>query len=205
MSGDSVWVSTVGKNTLVDGHTGATILGQAVTDVKPDNYLMANGETYTDLFSSAFFGYIPGSIGETSTFLCILSGLFLMITGVASRKIIISAFLGGALMATIFNLFAVNEYMSLSPLIQLSLGGFAFGVIFMATDPVTASQTNTGKYIYGFFIGLFAILIRVFNPAYPEGIMLSILFMNAMAPLIDHYVIAGNIKKRQKRIKPIQA
>jgi Na+-transporting NADH:ubiquinone oxidoreductase subunit B len=115
-----------------------------------------------------------------------------------------SVFTGGFLMAVIFNFFGLNTLMQISPLHHLVLGGFAFGAIFMATDPVSATQTNTGKYIYGFLIGLLAILFRVFNPAYPEGMMLAILFMNVMAPLIDHYVIEANIKKRLKRLTPLK-
>jgi len=113
----------------------------------------------------------------------------------------LSVFLGGFVMAALFNVFGLNTLMQLSPIHHLVLGGFAFGAIFMATDPVTAAQTTTGKYIYGFLIGLFAILLRVFNPAYPEGMMLSILFMNVMAPLIDHYVVQANIRRRIKRVK----
>jgi Na+-transporting NADH:ubiquinone oxidoreductase subunit B len=113
----------------------------------------------------------------------------------------LSVFIGGLMMAAIFNVFGVNTLMQISPLHQLVLGGFAFGAIFMATDPVTAAQTNMGKYIYGFLIGLFAIMIRVFNPAYPEGMMLAILFMNVMAPLIDHYIVKANINSRLKRVK----
>jgi Na+-transporting NADH:ubiquinone oxidoreductase subunit B len=113
----------------------------------------------------------------------------------------LSVFVGGYFMAWIFNTFAVNPFMEVPPLTQLVMGGFVFGAVYMATDPVTAAQTNTGKYIYGFLIGLFAIMIRVFNPAYPEGMMLAILFMNIMAPLIDHYVVGANIKRRLKRLK----
>lgn len=199
LSGDKVWISLAEGVNTIDGYTGATILGQAINNV--DTFIAVNGNPYENLLNSAFIGSIPGSIGETSTLLCLLGGVFLMFTGVASWRIILSAFVGGFIMTTIFNTFAVNKYMELSPLLQMSLGGFAFGIIFMATDPVTAAQTNTGKYIYGFFAGFFSILIRVFNPAYPEGVMLAILFMNIMAPLIDHYVIEANINKRLKRIK----
>jgi Na+-transporting NADH:ubiquinone oxidoreductase subunit B len=112
----------------------------------------------------------------------------------------LSFFVGGLVMAGIFNAFAVNEFMGLNPIHQLMLGGFMFGMVFMATDPVSSAQTETGKYIYGFLAGFFGIMIRVFNPAYPEGIMLAILFMNVMAPLIDHYVVEANIKRREKRL-----
>ena len=115
----------------------------------------------------------------------------------------ISVFVGGYAMALIFNIFAVNPFMEVPPMTQLIMGGFVFGAVYMATDPVTATQTNTGKYFYGFLIGFLAIMIRVVNPAYPEGMMLAILFMNVMAPLIDHYVIQANIKRRLKRLKVI--
>ena len=148
----------------------------------------------------SFIGFIPGSIGETSALAIGLGALLLLITGIASWRIMLSTFVGGYVMALLFNLWGANPFMELTPLHQLVIGGFAFGAVFMATDPVTGSQTNTGKYIYGFFIGVFAIMIRVFNPAYPEGVMLAILFMNIMAPLIDHYVVAANIKRRLKRV-----
>jgi Na+-transporting NADH:ubiquinone oxidoreductase subunit B len=131
----------------------------------------------------------------------LIGAAILLYTGIGSWRIMVSVFLGGFLMAAIFNVFGDNSLMRISPLHHLVLGGFAFGAIFMATDPVTAAQTNTGKYIYGFLIGMFAIMIRVFNPAYPEGMMLSILFMNVMAPIIDHSVIRANIKRRLKRVK----
>ena len=111
----------------------------------------------------------------------------------------LSVGIGGYIMALIFNMWGATPFMEVAPLTQLMIGGFAFGAVFMATDPVTATQTNTGKYIYGFFIGFFAIMFRVFNPAYPEGMMLAILFMNVMAPVIDHYVLNANIQKRLKR------
>jgi Na+-transporting NADH:ubiquinone oxidoreductase subunit B len=149
----------------------------------------------------SFIGTIPGSIGETSALACLIGAAILFFTGIGSWKIILSCFVGGFVMAAIFNIFGYNALMQIPPVHHLVLGGFAFGAVFMATDPVTATQTNTGKYIYGFFIGLLAIMLRVFNPAYPEGVMLAILFMNIMAPLIDHYVIQANIKRRLKRAK----
>ena len=134
--------------------------------------------------------------------IAILIGAFILLfSGIGSWRIMLSALLGGALMAVIFNIFSLNTLMSFPWYQHLLVGGFAFGVVFMATDPVSATQTNKGKYIYGFLIGFLAIMIRVFNPAYPEGIMLAILFMNVMAPLIDHYVIQNNINSRLKRLK----
>ena len=206
MSGDQVWVNTSGGET-VDGYSGATALGDLATttglglDNPATDAVMAQfgvGGDYS--LMNAFFGLIPGSIGETSAFLILLGGLYLVFKGVGSWKIMLSFFIGGFVMAGIFNLFAVNEFMGLNPLHQLMLGGFMFGMVFMATDPVSAAQTETGKYIYGFLAGFFGIMIRVFNPAYPEGIMLAILFMNVMAPLIDYYVVEANIKRRAKRI-----
>ncbi|MGM0613369.1 MAG: RnfABCDGE type electron transport complex subunit D, partial [Bacteroidota bacterium] len=144
---------------------------------------------------------IPGSIGETSTALIIVGAIILLFTGVGSWRIMLSAVAGGLIMGLLFNLWGANEFMTIPAHHQLVMGGFAFGVVFMATDPVSGSQTNKGKYIYGFLIGFLAILIRVFNPAYPEGIMLAILFMNVMAPLIDYYIIQANIKQRAKRAK----
>lgn len=196
MSGDEVWINTtVGEGqTLVDGYSGATPLGNAAAGL---------AEKIPGTMES-FIGVIPGSIGETSTIACLIGAAILVYTGIGSWRIITSVFVGGFLMALIFNLFGLNTLMQITPLHHLVLGGFAFGAIFMATDPVSAAQTNTGKYIYGFLVGMFAILFRVFNPAYPEGMMLSILFMNVMAPLIDHYVVAANIKRRLKRVKPAQ-
>jgi len=206
MSGDQVWVNTTGGET-VDGYSGATALGDLATttglgldDPATDAVMAQFGVGGDYSLMNAFFGLIPGSIGETSAFLILLGGLYLVFKGVGSWKIMLSFFIGGFVMAGIFNLFAVNEFMGLNPLHQLMLGGFMFGMVFMATDPVSAAQTETGKYIYGFLAGFFGIMIRVFNPAYPEGIMLAILFMNVMAPLIDYYVVEANIKRRAKRI-----
>jgi Na+-transporting NADH:ubiquinone oxidoreductase subunit B len=148
-----------------------------------------------------FIGTIPGSIGETSVLMILIGAALLLLTKVASWRIMVSGFAGAALMGFIFNLWGANPLMQTPWWQHLLLGGLAFGVIFMATDPVTAAQTRKGKYIYGFFIGMLAIMIRVFNPAYPEGVMLAILLMNVVAPTIDFYVVQGNIKKRKKRFE----
>lgn len=203
MSGSEVWVSE-----KADGYSGATALGElaGTIDMKieqgrqvVDSMFYAADAKYS-LFNS-FFGLIPGSIGETSAFAILIGALILLFTGVASWRIIFSFFVGGYVMAFLFNLWGANAFMEIDAIHQLMIGGFMFGMVFMATDPVTASQTNTGKFIYGFLGGFLAILIRVFNPAYPEGVMLAILFVNVMAPLIDHYVINANVKRRLKRIK----
>jgi Na+-transporting NADH:ubiquinone oxidoreductase subunit B len=193
MSGDEVWINTSLQQgqQLVDGFSGATPLGNAAAGI---------AEKIPGFWDS-FFGFIPGSIGETSTLACLIGAGILLYTGIGSWRIMVSVLAGGFIMALIFNLVGATVLMQISPFHQLVLGGFAFGAVFMATDPVTAAQTNTGKFIYGFLIGVFAILIRVFNPAYPEGMMMAILFMNVMAPLIDHYVVQANISRRLKRIK----
>lgn len=203
LSGSEVWVSE-----KADGYSGATALGDlaGTIDMKiekgrqvVDSMFYAVDAKYS-LFNS-FFGLIPGSIGETSAFAILIGAAILLFTGVASWRIILSFFVGGFVMASLFNLWGANAFMEVEAIHQLMLGGFMFGMVFMATDPVTASQTNTGKIIYGFLGGFLAILIRVFNPAYPEGVMLAILFVNVMAPLIDHYVINANVKRRLKRVK----
>ncbi|MDP4877792.1 MAG: NADH:ubiquinone reductase (Na(+)-transporting) subunit B [Schleiferiaceae bacterium] len=209
MSGDKVWINTTSADggQLVDGYSGATALGDLATTVgqgmgnpSTETVMAQFGPEGTYSLMNAFLGLIPGSIGETSAALILLGGLFLVFKGVGSWRIMVSFFIGGFVMAAIFNAFAVNEFMGLNPLHQLMLGGFMFGMVFMATDPVSAAQTTTGKLIYGFLAGFFGIMIRVFNPAYPEGIMLAILFMNVMAPLIDHYVVEANVKRRAKRL-----
>jgi len=198
MSGDKVWIAGLGDGTgIVDGYSGATILGQAASNTS--TFVNGLGESYTTM--DMFLGFIPGSIGETSTLAILIGAVILILTGVASWKVIFSVFAGGAVMGLILNLFAVNEFMALPFWEHLLLGGFAFGAVFMATDPVTATQTEKGKWIYGFLIGFLAILIRVLNPAYPEGVMMAILLMNVFAPLIDHYIVESNIKKRLKRAK----
>lgn len=209
MSGDQVWVRTadtfgMGKGTVIDGFSGATPLGQiAVTDAGSFGEFTFQGITGQPLsISDMFFGFIPGSIGEVSTFAILLGAVLLIATGVGSWKTILSVFLGGAVAVVLVNLFAQNAIMEMPMQYHFLLGGFAFGAVFMATDPVTSARTEKGKWIYGFLIGLLAITIRVFNPGYPEGMMLAILFMNAFAPLIDFYVIDGNIKRRLKRATP---
>ena len=186
MSGDKVWIAD-----KADAFSGATPLGNA---------LVGNFDQLPSLHDM-FFGFIPGSVGETSTLAILIGAVILLITGIASWRVMFSVFAGGYLMGLIFNLAGANEYMNLPPYYHLVMGGFAFGAVFMATDPVTAAQTNKGKYIYGLLIGMIAVLIRVVNPAYPEGMMLAILLMNVFAPLIDHYVLEANIKRRLKRIK----
>ena len=207
MSGDKVWVTGAVERTKeiaagakLDAISGETILGSLAQN-KDVGYSIAD----------MFYGFIPGSIGETSTLLIILGALFLIFTKVGSWRIMLSSVLGAITMGLIFNqvvnmgvITESSKFFSLmnTPFWEhLILGGFAFGVVFMATDPVTAAQTNKGKWYYGFFVGFISILIRVFNPAYPEGVMLAILLMNVFAPTIDHYVIKGNIKHRAKRLR----
>jgi len=200
MSGDKVWMA--GNEASVDGFTGSTALGDLATFMS-DKPVFENLEAYTNNYSflDSVWGIIPGSIGETSLIAIMLGALILLFTGVGSLRIMASFFIGGYVMGLILNAFGGNEFLDLPAHFHLAIGGFAFGAVFMATDPVTASQTATGKIIYGFLGGVIAILIRVLNPAYPEGVMLAILFMNVMAPIIDHYVVQGNIKRRLKRVK----
>ena len=207
MSGDKVWVegavertNQIAAGANLDAISGETILGS-----------LAQNKEAAYSISDMFFGFIPGSVGETSTLLIILGGLFLIFTKIGSWRIMLSSVLGAIVMGLIFNQVVssgvITETSKFYGLMStpfwhhLLLGGFAFGTVFMATDPVTASQTNKGKWIYGFLIGFISILIRVFNPAYPEGVMLAILLMNVFAPTIDHYVVQGNVKKRLKRVK----
>lgn len=206
MSGDQVWVRTagtfgMGNGSVVDGYSGATPLGQiATTDAGGFADFTFQGITGQPLsISDMFFGFIPGSIGEVSTLAILLGAVILIATGVGSWKTILSVFLGGLAAVLLVNLFAQNAIMEMPVHYHFLLGGFAFGAVFMATDPVTSARTERGKWIYGFFIGLLAVAIRVFNPGFPEGMMLAILFMNAFAPLIDFYVIDANIKRRMKR------
>ncbi|HOV36289.1 MAG: Na(+)-translocating NADH-quinone reductase subunit B [Bacteroidetes bacterium ADurb.BinA261] len=208
MSGDQVWVRTgstfgMGKGTVVDGFSGATPLGQlATTDAHSFADFSFRGITGQPLTTSdMFFGFIPGSVGEVSTLAILLGAILLIATNVGSWKTMLSVFLGGLFTVTLVNLFAANAAMEMPANYHFLLGGFAFGAVFMATDPVTSARTETGKWIYGFLIGLIAVTIRIFNPGYPEGMMLSILFMNAFAPLIDFYVVDANIKKRLKRVE----
>lgn len=197
MSGDKVWVALSSSDKVVDGYSGATILGNA-----------ALGNVDYNIFD-AFIGLIPGSIGETSTIAILLGAIFLIITGIGSWQIMTATVAGGVTMGLIFNAFAgvsglseaTAAYFTMPFWHHLVIGGFAFGAVFMATDPVSAAQTARGKWIYGFLIGLTAVLYRVINPAYPEGMMLAILLMNTFAPLIDYYVIQSNINRRLKRVK----
>ncbi|MCT4602519.1 MAG: NADH:ubiquinone reductase (Na(+)-transporting) subunit B [Marinifilum sp.] len=200
MSGDAVWIAE-----KADSFSGATPLAHAASlaDFK------GGSESATSIIEQhlsnswdMFVGLIPGSIGETSTLAILIGAVILIATGIGSWRIMLSVFAGGLVMGTIFNLIGVNAYMTDIPAYQhLLLGGFAFGAVFMATDPVSATQTTRGKYIYGFLIGLLAVLIRVVNAGFPEAMMLAILFMNTFAPLIDHYVVQGNVKRRLKRVK----
>jgi Na+-transporting NADH:ubiquinone oxidoreductase subunit B len=146
-----------------------------------------------------FFGFIPGSIGETSTLMCLIGAAILILTGMGSWKIIVSVFGGAYLTGLLLNAVAVNAFMGMPAEYHLVMGGLAFGAVFMATDPVTAAQTEKGKWIYGILIGVLTVIIRVFNPAYPEGIMLAILLMNVFAPLIDYYVVKANKNRRLQR------
>ena len=200
MSGDKVWMA--GEEATVDGFSGATALGDLASFMS-DKPVFENLSGYNLQYSlcDSFFGMIPGSIGETSTLACLIGAIILIFTGVASLRIIATFFAGGLVMGYLLNLIGGNPYLDLPAVNHLVIGSFAFGAVFMATDPVTAAQTSKGKLYYGFFGGVVAILIRVLNPAYPEGVMLAILFMNVMAPIIDHYVVQANINKRLKRLK----
>lgn len=196
ISGESVFVRT--GETVIDGFSGATPLGQigTATEAVQVTDTMGNALSLWDMF----IGLIPGSIGETSK-LCILAGaVILLVTGIASWRTMLSVFVGGIATAQIFNLIGTTPAMQLPAIEHILLGGFAFGAVFMATDPVTSCRTRNGKYIFGFLTGMFAILIRVLNPGYPEGMMLAILMMNSFAPLIDYIVVEKNIKRRLKRI-----
>ena len=207
MSGDKVWIhGAVERDQMIaagenlDAISGETILGS-----------LAQGKEAGYEIMDMFYGFIPGSVGETSTLLILLGGLFLIFTKIGSWRIMLSSVLGALTMGLIFNGLVnadvISEgskfygLMSTTFWHHLLIGGFAFGTVFMATDPVTASQTNKGKWIYGFLVGFISIMIRVFNPAYPEGVMLAILLMNVFAPTIDHYVVQGNVKRRMKRLK----
>lgn len=203
MSGDKVWVhQAVERAGGPDAISGETVLG-----------FLAQGKSTEMSYSVAdmFFGFIPGSVGETSTILILLGGLFLIYTKIASWRIMVSAVVGALVMGLIFNAVVdagviaetskFYELMNFTFWQHLLVGGLAFGIVYMATDPVTGAQTNKGKWYYGFFIGFISVLIRVFNPAYPEGVFLAILLMNVFAPTIDHYVIRGNVNKRLKRAK----
>ncbi|MBS0010099.1 MAG: NADH:ubiquinone reductase (Na(+)-transporting) subunit B [Bacteroidales bacterium] len=192
MSGDKVWIAGLVKGEgVADTFSGATPLAQAAL------YEIDSMPSVMEMF----IGTIPGSVGATSTLAILLGAAILIFTGVGSWKIIVSVFAGGLGMGLLINAFAVNPYMEIPAWHHLIMGGFAFGAVYMATDPVSGSQTETGKWIYGLLIGVLAVMIRVFNPAFPEGIMLAILFMNVFAPLIDYYIVQANISRRLKRAK----
>ena len=191
MSGEQVWFSNwTMMGAQVDGVSGATALEQLST---------TGAMSFSNL--DAFLGFIPGSFGETSTLAILIGAVILLFTGIASWRTMLSVFAGGLVMGLVFNLIGATPYMQIPAWQHLIVGGFAFGAVFMATDPVTSAQTNTGKYIYGFMVGILAVMTRVINPAYPEGMMLSILFMNALAPLIDYCVVEANIRRRNNRVK----
>ena len=186
MSGDSVWIAADLWGS--DAIAGATPLGE-----------LAAGTMPTASALDMLIGTIPGSTCETSVIAILLGAVVLLVSGIASWRTMLAVMLGGGAMGLLFNLIGANTYMQLPFYYHYLIGGFMFGAVFMATDPVTSAQTNTGKWIYGVLIGLFAVLLRVVNPAYPEGMMLSILLMNSFAPLIDHCVVASNIRRRAKR------
>ena len=190
MSGNTVWVA----DSVADGVSGETVLGALAGGVDPN----------TSVFDM-FMGYIPGSVGETSVLMILLGAGLLIITGIASWRIMISCLVGGSLMGFFFNIIgsSTNDLLNFPWWQHLMVGGFAFGLVFMATDPVSGAQTNKGKWIYGFLIGVFAILIRVVNPTLPEGMMMAILLMNVFAPTIDHYIIEANVKRRKKRLQKV--
>jgi Na+-transporting NADH:ubiquinone oxidoreductase subunit B len=209
ISGD-VWTYYGEDNQqVVSGYSGATplSLGASTVDNQDSESLLNLLDGYSNdisqsefySFSNMFIGSIPGSIGETSALMCLIGAFILIFTGVGSWRIMLSVFIGAYVMGSIFNLIGSNEFMLISPEYHFVFGGLAFGAVFMATDPVSAAQTETGKWIYGFMIGFLTVLIRIFNPAYPEGIMLAILFMNVFVPLIDFYVVDANKKRRLKR------
>ncbi len=199
MSGDNVFVS-LGSGHAIDSYTGATPLGQLASSTEPGaaiTNVIGDPLSFTDIF----FGFYPGSWGETSTFCILIGAAILLFTGIASWRIMGSALVGGFLMSVIANHFASELYPAtfISPLEQICLGGFMFAIVFMATDPVTACRTNTGKYIYGFLIGALAMVIRCYNTGYPEGAMLAVLLMNCFAPLIDYCVVNANVRRRLRR------
>ena len=193
MSGETVWVAGLGKaeaGMIADGFSGATALEQLST-TGAMNYSICD----------ALIGLMPGCVGETSVIAIALGALILLVSGVASWRTMVSVFVGGFAMGLLFNAIGANAYMEVPAYTHLLVGGFAFGAVFMATDPVTSAQTSVGQYIVGFMTGALAVMIRVINPAYPEGMMLSILFMNALAPLVDYFVVERNITRRKNRVK----
>ena len=196
MSGETVWVAGLGKaeaGMIADGFSGATALEQLST-TGAMNYSICD----------ALIGLMPGCVGETSVIAIALGAIVLLVSGVASWRTMVSVFVGGLAMGLLFNAVGANAYMEVPAYTHLLVGGFAFGAVFMATDPVTSAQTNAGKYIVGFMTGALAVMIRVINPAYPEGMMLSILFMNALAPLVDYFVVERNITRRKNRVEMVK-
>ena len=187
MSGDKIWVSDA---STTDAISGETILGT-----------LANGKEVAYSTMDMFLGFIPGSVAETSTLAVLIGAVILIATGIGSWRIMLSGLIGAALTTLMFNAVGLTPIMNFEWSNHLIVGGFAFGLVFMATDPVSAAQTDKGKVIYGFLIGFFAMTIRIFNPAYPEGIMLAILLMNALAPTIDYFVVNGNVTRRMKRLE----
>ena len=202
ISGDAVWIAA---RTSADGYSGATALGEiAVLEAVEGSNAPLDGLSAIEgkvSWMQAFLGDIPGSMGETSALACLIGAAILIATGIGSWRIMVAATAGTAAISLLLNLVAssTNAMLSVPFHWHVVLGGWAFGIVFMATDPVSAAQTNRGRYIYGFLVGVLAILIRTINPAFPEGVMLGILFMNLFAPLIDHYVLKANIKRRQAR------
>jgi Na+-transporting NADH:ubiquinone oxidoreductase subunit B len=201
----SVW-TYIGEAKTVAGYSGATPLSLAADAATAGTNVVASLSSFgagwnEGVFSfwNMFMGIMPGCIGETSTLMCLVGAFILVATGAGSWKVIVSVFGGAYAMALLLNLIGGNAFVEMPAHYHLVIGGLAFGAVFMATDPVTASQTETGKWIYGILIGVFTVLIRVFNPAYPEGIMLAILLMNVFAPLIDYFVISSNKKRRLQR------
>ena len=190
MSGEKVWFSDWKMMGAADATTGATALEQLATTGQMQ---------WSDM--DAFLGFIPGSFGETSTLCILLGGAFLLLTGVASWRTMLSVFAGGLLMGGLFQAVGLTDFPAYY---HLLVGGFAFGAVFMATDPVTSAQTNLGKYIVGFMTGALAVMVRVVNPAYPEGMMLAILFMNALAPTVDYFVVEANVNRRKNRVKTVK-
>lgn len=195
MSGSSVWISLKGGESLIDGATGATPLAFATDGLEAmNNAGVQYGMSAWDMFA----GLVPGSVGETSVIAILIGAVILLWTGVASWKIMVSSVAGALFVGWLGNFFGATD---VPAYYQLLMGGFAFGTVFMATDPVTSAQTECGKWIYGFLIGALCVTVRLFNPGYAEGMMLAILLMNTFAPLIDHYVTDAAISRRAKKVK----
>jgi Na+-transporting NADH:ubiquinone oxidoreductase subunit B len=195
ISGDKIWVAGLNKaQTIADGFSGATPLAKAAA---------ANSDLVNELPSAfdMFFGFIPGSIGETSKLAILIGAVILIFTGTGSWKVMLSGIVGVFATGYLMNAIGGNPYMEMPPYYHFLMGGLLFGLVFMATDPVSSAQTETGKWIYGFLIGVLVVVIRLFNPAYPEGTMLVILLMNTFAPLIDYYVVGASVRRRMKRMK----